>query len=183
MSKQLKNKLLHVHNLSFRNTTQNNMTLPIVFKNILHFMNQDPMGKYKFIIGTDSQAHSGYTTFVTGIVIQREGRGVWACYRKVYIDRRLELREKIMMETVYTQEVASFFDTDKENEMISIIYPHLYHGATFEKEGHLDVGSGKKNKTRIFVEEMVMMIESVGLTAKIKPDSYVASAYANKYTK
>ena len=38
-------------------------------------------------------------------------------------------------------------------------------------EGHLDIGSGNRNKTKIFVEEMVNRIESMGLEPKIKPDS------------
>lgn len=50
-------------------------------------------------------------------------------------------------------------------------------------EGHLDIGAGARNKTRQFVKEMVARIESMGLEPKIKPDAFVASSYANRYTK
>jgi uncharacterized protein len=50
-------------------------------------------------------------------------------------------------------------------------------------EGHIDIGSGNRNKTKIFVEEMVNRIEAMGLEPKIKPDSFVASSYANRFTK
>jgi predicted RNase H-related nuclease YkuK (DUF458 family) len=50
-------------------------------------------------------------------------------------------------------------------------------------EGHIDIGSGQRNKTREYVEEMVTRIESMGFEPKIKPDSFVASSYANRYTK
>lgn len=50
-------------------------------------------------------------------------------------------------------------------------------------EGHIDIGSGNRNKTRIFVEEMVSRIEAMGIEPKIKPESFVASTYANRYTK
>ena len=93
----------------------------------------------------------------------------------------MELREKITKETELTQSVASYFDEVKEHKMLDIISP--YPGASLMKECHLDIGLGKQNKTSIFVDEMMKVIESVGYEAKIKPHSFVASHYANYYTK
>ncbi|WP_340137269.1 MULTISPECIES: ribonuclease H-like YkuK family protein [Bacillus cereus group] len=39
------------------------------------------------MIGTDSQVQKRGTLFITGFVIQREGKGAWACIRKAYITR------------------------------------------------------------------------------------------------
>ena len=50
-------------------------------------------------------------------------------------------------------------------------------------EGHIDIGAEKKNKTSEFVNEMVTRMEAMGVEPKIKPNAFVASSYANRYTK
>lgn len=173
-----------VYSYEFENIQEKRMTFEQVFLRIKEFMKKDPMGNYKLMFGTDSQVHPKSTLFITGIVIQREGKGAWACIRKVSIPRRItNLHEKISTETSLTEEVVSLFNEDKKNELIDIILPNIYKGATFTIEGHIDIGAGNKNKTRIFVREMVSRMKSMGVEPKIKPDSYVASAYANRYTK
>jgi uncharacterized protein len=147
-------------------------------------MNRNPRGNYRLMVGTDSQVHCNRTIFITGIVIQNEGKGAWACIRKNIIPRKmLHLHERISYETSLTEEIVSLFTTERKNEMISIVLPYVYQGATFTMEGHLDIGAGKRNKTREFVNEMVTRMESIGVEPKIKPDAFVASSYANRYTK
>ncbi|NLJ41543.1 MAG: hypothetical protein GX352_08045, partial [Clostridiales bacterium] len=48
-------------------------------------------------------------------------------------------------------------------------------------EFHLDVGT--KGPTRELIGEMVAMAKGTGFEPKIKPESYAASCYANRYTK
>ena len=93
------------------------------------------------------------------------------------------LHQRISQETSLTEQVVSMFTEERKNTLIDIVLPYIYKGATFTMEGHIDIGSGNRNKTRIFVEEMVNRIEAMGLEPKIKPDSFVASSYANRFTK
>ncbi|MEQ2525341.1 ribonuclease H-like YkuK family protein [Bacillaceae bacterium CLA-AA-H227] len=173
-----------VNDIRFQNLQERNMSFEDVFNRILKFMNRNQRGNYRLMIGTDSQVHHDYTLFITGIVIQSEGKGVWACIRKVSVPRKMgPLHERISRETSLTEEIVALFTEEKKNRMIDIILPHIYHGATFTMEGHIDIGSGKKNKTKIYVEEMMARIESMGLEPKIKPNSFVASSYANRFTK
>lgn len=147
-------------------------------------MKINPRGNYRLMIGTDSQVHHDYTLFITGIVIQNEGKGAWACIKKEITPRRMEhLHERISKETSLTEEVVAMFTEERKNNMIDIVLPFIYQGSSFTMEGHLDIGSGKRNKTKIYVEEMMARIESMGLEPKIKPDSFVASSYANRFTK
>jgi predicted RNase H-related nuclease YkuK (DUF458 family) len=95
----------------------------------------------------------------------------------------LHLHERISLETSLTEEVVSLFTENRKTKMINVVLPYVYQGATFTMEGHIDIGSGKRNKTREFVNEMVKRIESMGIEPKIKPDAFVASSYANRYTK
>ena len=105
------------------------------------------------MVGTDSQVHKSQTVFITGIVIQNKGNGVWACIRKVVIPRKMiQLHERISLELSLTEEIVAMFTEERKSELIAIVLPHLYEGATFTMEGHIDIGAGKRNKTREFVK-------------------------------
>ncbi|SEN23017.1 hypothetical protein SAMN05192533_110106 [Mesobacillus persicus] len=168
----------------FQNLQERYMTFEVVFERILKFMKRKPNGNYRLMVGTDSQVHVDRTVFITGIVIQNEGKGAWACIKKTIIPRKmLQLHERISYETSLTEEVVYMFTEERKNKMIDVVLPFIYKGATFTMEGHLDIGAGQRNKTRIFVQEMVSRLESIGVEPKIKPEAFVASSYANKFTK
>ncbi|WP_147535268.1 ribonuclease H-like YkuK family protein [Bacillus marasmi] len=169
---------------SFQNLREAGMSFEEVFKRILQFMSLSPCGNYKLMIGTDSQVHKCKTVFITGIVIQNEGKGVWACINKLTVPRKMvHLYERISRELSLTEEVVSFFTKERKDQLINIVLPYVYQGASFTMEGHIDIGAGNRNKTSEFVKEMVARIESMGVEPKIKPDAFVASSYANRYTR
>ncbi|WP_052002051.1 ribonuclease H-like YkuK family protein [Halalkalibacter wakoensis] len=160
------------------------MSFEQVFSRIIKFMNIKPCGNYRLMVGTDSQVHATCTVFITGIVIQNTGKGAWACIRKYTVPRKMiHLHERISLETTLTEEVVRLFTESHKNKMIDIVLPSVYQGASFTIEGHIDIGSGQRNKTREYVQEMVARLETMGVEPKIKPDAFVASSYANKYTK
>ncbi|MCM3766777.1 ribonuclease H-like YkuK family protein [Neobacillus niacini] len=168
----------------FKNLLEKRMTFEQVFDRIVEFMGSDPCGHYRLMVGTDSQVHRSHTTFITGIVIQNMGKGVWACIRRVIVPRKMtQLHERISLELSLTEEIVAMFTEERKNTLINIVLPNVYAGATFTMEGHIDIGEGKRNKTSEFVAEMVTRMESMGVEPKIKPDAFVASSYANRYTK
>ncbi|MFB5661167.1 ribonuclease H-like YkuK family protein [Alteribacillus sp. HJP-4] len=170
--------------LRFYNLSKDDMTFSEVYKHIESFIAAEPRGRYRLMIGTDSQTHSRSTRFITGVVIRREGRGVWACVRKKEVRRVIvNLHEKMSMETHLTEEVAQLFTAAKKQRLVQLILPHIKEGSSFTFEGHLDVGNGTRNKTKVYVEEMMERLTMHGMKARVKPDSFVASSYANKYTK
>ena len=171
-------------NYTFQNLQEKDMSFQQVFERIIKFLSLKPSGNYRLMVGTDSQVHKCQTVFITGIVIQNSGKGAWACIRKIVVPRKMiHLHERISFETSLTEEIVSMFTEERKTKMINIVLPYVYQGATFTMEGHIDIGSGKRNKTREFVKEMVTRIESMGIEPKIKPDAFVASSYANRYTK
>jgi predicted RNase H-related nuclease YkuK (DUF458 family) len=172
--------------LSFQNVTESNLSLELVLRRILRFITQDPKCTYHFVIGTDSQVHRGYTKFVTGIVIYRLGKGAWACYRQIAVPRELiSIKEKLTLETSFSQRVAGFFDVNAVTQMEEPLLPYVYQGAMLET--YIDIDAGTEpviNKTALYVQEMVDRVEAMGMYApRVKPDAYAASSYANKYTK
>ncbi|MDP4083289.1 MAG: ribonuclease H-like YkuK family protein [Bacillota bacterium] len=173
-----------VYPYSFQNLQESNMSFERVFEHIIQFMKMNQKGNFRLMVGTDSQVHKEHTLFITGIVIQNIGEGVWACIRKVAIPRKMEqLHERISLELSLTEEIVAMITEERKNELIQIILPYLYQGVSFTIEGHIDIGAGKRNKTREFVKEMVTRMESMGVEPKIKPNAFVASSYANRYTK
>jgi predicted RNase H-related nuclease YkuK (DUF458 family) len=170
----------------FKNSTEKRMSFEQIFQKISNFMKQDQMGNYRLMIGTDSQVQKRKkrTVFVTGIVIQRVGKGVWGCIRSQIIPRRMHsLKERISHETYLTEEMAYIFTDNLKSELIDIILPNIYKGSAFTMEGHMDIGLGKWNKTKEYADEMEERIKACGLIPVFKPYSFVASAYADKFTK
>ncbi|TRM10553.1 hypothetical protein FH966_01795 [Lentibacillus cibarius] len=171
----------HYH---FQNLQESDMTFNQVFDHIVTFMRSQPTGNHRLIVGTDSQVHPQKTIFITGIVIRNKGSGLWACIRKVIVPRKmLHLHERMSHEMSLSEEIVSLFTEERKKQLINIVLPHIYQGASFKMEGHIDIGAGPKNKTRTFVKEMIKRMEAIGVEPKIKPDAFVASSYANRYTK
>ena len=137
------------------------------------------------MIGTDCQVFHGFTNFITGIVIHQLGKGAWACYRQVIVPRELiSIKEKLSLETSYSEEVAIHFIGPRRLQMESIVLPYVYQGAAFEAYIDVDAGTDPAiSKTALFVEDICVRVEAMGMKARVKPDAVVASAYANRHTK
>lgn len=166
----------------FFNSLGKKMVFEDVVDYILGFVEKNPMGVYTLAIGTDSQVKSNNTVFISAIMIYRHGKGAWGCMRKFNTPRRIiNLREKISIETLLTQQIAYMFKPDILDRIIGIIIPYLDKGAEFHHEVHIDIG--KVGASRKLINEMTSYFAGMEFETKIKPNSYVASSYANKYTK
>lgn len=166
----------------FYNTSKEQMSFAVVFEHLLQFIKKDPASFYRLAIGTDSQVHPDGTKFITSVHLHRVGKGAWGCLKKEMIPRRVtSIKEKISLETMYSQEVASLFTDEHLTKMVDLLIPYIDNGADLTVEVHLDIG--KKGKTKHLINEMTERIIAIGLQPKIKPESYAASAYANKFTK
>ncbi len=170
------------NDLVFYNTSTEQMSFDTVFDNLVEFIKKEPTSFYRLAIGTDSQVHPTGTRFITSVHLHRVGKGAWGCLKKVIVPRRItSIKEKIVLETMYSQEVASLFSDEYLSKLVEPLIPYIDKGADLTIEVHLDIG--KRGKTKQFIEEMSERILAIGLQPKIKPESYAASSYANKYTK
>ena len=162
------------------------MKLDDVLERILQFIAKDPKGDYQFVIGTDRQTHRGLTKFVTGIVIHRIGSGAWACYRQLAIPRQLtSIREKLTLETSFSQRVAGYFDACVVTQMENLLLPCNSQGAMLRAYIDIDAGTDPIiNQTALYVQEMVDKVETMGMFApRVKPEACIAASYANRFTK
>jgi len=167
-------------NKGYFNSTSHGMNLNQVAENILNFIRLNPEGDLRLMIGTDSQLIGTKTCFATGIVIHNVGKGAWCCVKKEIETRRIKsLSEKIHMETSTTYEILCNLNelvSEKANTLIE-----NFKDSSFHVEAHIDVG--RYGATRVLIREMMGYFEGIGIEAKIKPYSFVASCYANRFSK
>ncbi|MBO9597214.1 MAG: ribonuclease H-like YkuK family protein [Cohnella sp.] len=174
-----------IHETVFRNVSERSMTLDEVFERIQSFMASDPRAPFRLVIGTDAQVHAGHTKFITSVVIHRPGRGAWFCYRQVIIPREIgSLREKLNLETTFSQEIAMYFDAARRAVLEDIVMPYVYHGAELQMFIDIDAGTdAKRNQTASLVADLVGRIDAMGMSARVKAEAIVASSVSNRYTK
>jgi predicted RNase H-related nuclease YkuK (DUF458 family) len=166
--------------MRFFNSLQKNMSFADVVASIKYFIKVNPDCKYRLAIGTDSQVKGRYTCFATGIHIHRVGQGAWCCVSKIIENRRYRsLKEKIMKETSMTYEIAYMLNEQLMDSLCD--FSIKYKNFDCRLEAHIDIGT--KGETRKLIREMASYFQGTGIDAKIKPDSYVASSYANRYSK
>lgn len=165
----------------FKNSRYQKLTFDQVYDLLLNFVKQAPDYHYKLSIGTDSQVAEG-TVFVTAIHMHRVGRGAIGFISTQAISRPIySLREKIYLETCKTLEVASLFTSEKIDGLIEPLLNTQEHHGDIKFEFHLDIGTS--GATKDLIGEMIAMARGTAFEPKIKPESYAASCYADRYTK
>lgn len=176
----LGNPFIFDENTVFRSIRKDSITFLEVYNEILKFITSDIGSSYKISIGTDSQVGLR-TVFVSCILVHRVGKGAIGFLHKSELPRQIKnLREKIYMETSFSLQLAYLFDEDKIANIIKTVKSgDNSKGVTFEF--HIDVGT--KGPTKTLINEMVGMVKGLNFIPKIKPDSYCASCFADRYTK
>lgn len=162
----------------FRQANGREISMEGIAKRIAGFINADLQSEYEVTVGTDSQNFSK-TKMVEVIAVHRAGTGGIYFYSIDYIPLIQNLKQKINEETSRSLMVA--------NELIDELT-----FALMEKEQDIDelklsfqihCDIGKYGKTSMLIKEITSWVTSQGYVCLIKPDSYAASAIANKYSK
>lgn len=159
--------------MDFVNPTKGKLSLNQVVEDMLQFIGEAPDNGYRVIIGSDSQNKESRhtTTFVTAIIVHRIGKGA-----KYYFHRRTRPMIKNMRHRIFTEASLSLLVCGKLQEICGDTCREMHN-----LEVHLDVG--QKGATQALIKELVGWVEGSGYEAKIKPDSYVASKVADRYTR
>lgn len=154
------------------------MTINEIANRIIHYIMEDINASYEIMVGTDSQTHKD-TKMVEIIAVHRKGLGGIFFHNTDFIPRIRNLKQKINEETSRSLTVA--------NELLDAIeFPLLGEGYLLDDlnvtfQIHCDIG--KYGKTNELIKEIVSWVTSQGYICMIKPDSYVASGIADRYSK
>ena len=154
------------------------MTMDDIANRIIQYIMEDISASYEIMVGTDSQTHKE-TKMVEIIAVHRKGLGGIFFHNTDYVPRIHNLKQKINEETSRSLTVA--------NELLdSIEFPLLGEGYLIDDidvsfQIHCDIG--KYGKTNELIREIISWVTSQGYVCMIKPDSYVASGIADRYSK
>lgn len=132
---------------------------------------------YNVVIGTDSQNFTT-TKIVVVVAVYSTGHGGMFFYDILNIKRINNIRQKLFFETnkslEYAQKIMDEFD-------------RLQIETGFDYANKLNFGihvdAGTNGPTNQLIPELVSWVKNCGFDVKVKPDSFVASSIADKYSK
>jgi len=154
----------------FVSPTRGELTLEALVSDIVGYVRTEKSAEYRLLIGTDSHTKQG-THMVTAIIIQRVGKGARYFYRHSHHLSMRSLRQKLFYETSLSLDVVfALRDKLAKNFLVGL-----------KMEIHVD--AGYVGPTRDLIREVVGMVVANGLVAKVKPNSFAASAVADRFTK
>jgi len=162
---------------NFFNPSCGNLKLNQVIDEILGYIRGKPEKFYDIIIGCDSS--SGQTPhFPVAIVALRTGEGGRFFLKKIsYKNRKFySWKERILEEVLISCDLALHFKERLDDRMKKEDKPYNYQFRYI----HADVG--ENGGTKDMIKEVVGLIRGNGFEPKIKPEAYVASAVADRYT-
>ena len=162
----------------FRTASGKQVEINDIANRIIKYLLEDLNSEYEITVGTDSQT-SKETKMVEVIAVHRKGLGGIYFYNIDYIPRVHSLKEKINEETSRSLTVANMLLTVMEFPLLEQGY--LIEDLNVSFQIHCDIG--KYGKTSALIKEIVSWVTSQGYICMIKPDSYVASGIADKYSK
>jgi uncharacterized protein len=167
-------------NTIFKSMRKDFLRFDDVYCDIIDFIKADSDSSYRISIGTDSQV-AKHTVFVSCVHVHRIGKGAIGFLHQGMMARPvLNLREKIFLETYASLQLAYMFDDAKIGNLCRMVEGNgRSKGITFEF--HIDIGT--KGETKTLINEMTGMVKGLSFIPKIKPDSYCASCFADRYTK
>ena len=162
----------------FHNPSQGNLKINQVIDEILGYMRGKPEKFYDIIVGCDSSSGEE-PHFPVAIVILRTGEGGRFFLKKVtYPSKRkfLNWKVRVLEEVLLSCELALLLRENLEKEIKKITFLPNYQFRYI----HADVG--ESGQTKDMIKEVTGLIRGNGFEPKIKPESYVASTVADRYT-
>ncbi|MDP3771407.1 MAG: ribonuclease H-like YkuK family protein [bacterium] len=153
----------------FHNPTIGTLVFDQVVDELCAFLRADPNARYSVTIGSDSEQHGRTVEFISAIVIHRRGHGARYFWMRTEKPPFPNLRERIWHEAVLSTTLArSVLDALTERD-----------AWWSDIEVHMDVGVN--GPTKDLIREISGFVRAYGFIVCIKPDSYAASAVADRY--
>ncbi len=150
---------------SFFNPTKGFLSFKEMAEEILSYMEEE--GEYSIIVGCDSPS-SDTPHFPVAVVVLRKGKGGRFFLKKVsYSSRRFYTTKERVMEEVF---LSCKLAVDLRERLGSSDVFHI----------HADIG--ENGKTKSMIKEVTNFIRGNGFEPRIKPEGFVASNLADRYT-
>jgi predicted RNase H-related nuclease YkuK (DUF458 family) len=161
----------------FYNPTKGNLKVEAVIDEILSYIAEKPEKFYDIIVGCDSSSGEE-PHFPLAAVILRKGEGGRFFLKKVgYKNRKFyNWKMRILEEVMLSCESALFLRENFEKKIKS--FPNNFNYQF--RYIHADIG--ENGATKDMIKEVTGLIRGNGFEPKIKPESFVASTVADRYS-
>ena len=162
---------------NFFNPTKGDLSFDEMLDEIFLYIEEDPKYNYEIIVGCDSSS-SEEPSFPIAIVVLKKGAGGRFFLRKVKYNKRkfYNLHERILEEVLLSCRLALEL-RDAINKRVIKMPSSLNYEFEYI---HADVGAN--GATKDMIKEIVGLIKGNGFEAKIKPEAYVASIVADRFS-
>ena len=162
---------------NFYNPTRGNLGLEKVIQEITSWIREKPQKKYEIIVGCDSSSDEE-PHFPVAVVILRKGEGGRFFLRKVkYKNKKFfNWHQRVLEEVLLSCELALVLreKLDKEVKKLADLQGYQFRYI------HADVGA--EGATKDMIREVTGLIRGNGFEPKIKPEAYVASIVADRFS-
>lgn len=161
----------------FFNLTKGNLKIDQVIEELCRYISEKPERFYDIIVGCDSSSEEE-PHFPLAIVILRVGEGGRFFLKKVaYKGRKFyNYKQRILEEVFLSCQTALYlrerFEKEIKKNSGEVNYQFRYI--------HADVG--ENGKTKDMIKEVTGLIRGNGFEPKIKPESFVASTVADRFS-
>ncbi|PIQ04441.1 MAG: hypothetical protein COW72_03520 [Candidatus Nealsonbacteria bacterium CG18_big_fil_WC_8_21_14_2_50_37_10] len=161
----------------FYNPTRGNLKINQVIDEILGYIGDKPEKFYDIIVGCDSSSGEE-PHFPVAVVVLRVGEGGRFFLKKIsYKNRKFyNWKMRILEEVLLSCELALFLRENLEKKIQNLDVNPNYQFRYI----HADIG--ENGATRDMIKEVTGLIRGNGFEPKIKPESFVASTVADRYS-
>jgi predicted RNase H-related nuclease YkuK (DUF458 family) len=162
---------------NFYNPTRGSLTLKGVVKELLGYITEKPDKFYDIIVGCDSSSDLE-PHFPIAIVILRVGEGGRFFLKKIKYPQKkfYNFHQRVLEEVLLSCELALSLREELKGKIAKISpFPEYQF-----RYIHADIGEA--GATKDMVKEVTGLIRGNGFEPKIKPEAYVASTVADRYS-
>ena len=168
----------------FYNPSLGNLELTQVIEEISHYINQKPEKFYDIIVGCDSSSGEE-PNFPLAVVILRKGEGGRLFLKKInYKNRKFpNWKQRVLEEVLLSCELALFLKEKlaKSLNPINPVRKGFSNRVNYQfRYIHADIG--ENGATKDMIKEVIGLIRGNGFEPRIKPEAFVASTVADRYS-
>lgn len=162
---------------NFYSPSRGNLGLEGVISEMVNYMAEKPEKFYDIIVGCDSPS-TKEPHFPVAIVILRKGEGGRFFLKKVtYKNKKFyNWHQRVLEEVLLSIDLALILRENLTQKLKMVKEPLDYQFRYI----HADIG--ENGATREMIKEVVGLIRGNGFEPKIKPEAFVASVVADRYT-
>jgi len=165
----------------FFNPTKGNLLVEKVIQEIIGYIKEKPEKFYDIIVGCDSSSGEE-PHFPVVVAVLRKGEGGRFFLKRVKyppsVNKKfINWKNRILEEVLLSCDLALFLREDFKKKIQRVDDGNLRYQFRYI---HADIG--ENGQTKDMVKELTGLIRGNGFEPKIKPEAYIASVVADRYS-